>query len=243
MRYSSLGLGRGALDLWGAKELLGVCGWGEMGLILEVARGGLVVGRGDVMGPEGRCGAVGRAVVPVQVGVHGRESKWANSQAVFISVRFHFPELQHRVQQNKPKSVIHSLSAKLAIPSNPHLPIIALSCMLKSVQSSLACAHSYLVPSGAFTDGSAAFHPRKRGGWGNQLTGSGEHLFAGEHCVCPCHKAHHLFGLAQRLASSGKPDDRPGEDDPGSRNRSEHSRERYRLSNPVSIASESRKQQ
>ena len=68
-------------------EVVGVC------LILEIAWWVLTVGRGDIMGSEGVGGAVGWAVVPVRVSVHGGEGKVMNSQTVFISARFHFPEL------------------------------------------------------------------------------------------------------------------------------------------------------
>ena len=73
-------------------------------LAWEVARRGLVEGWSGVLGNERVWGAAGWAVVPVQVSVHGGEGKLTltNSQAVFISARFHFPELQHGVQQNKP---------------------------------------------------------------------------------------------------------------------------------------------
>ena len=64
-----------------------------------------MVGLGEVVRTEGGDKAVRRTVVPVcRASVHGGEGKSTNSQTVFISARFHFPELQHRVQQNN-KSV------------------------------------------------------------------------------------------------------------------------------------------
>lgn len=79
-------------------------------------------------------------------------------------------------------------------------------------------------------------HPNEE----RRLTGRREHLFAGEHGIRSCHKAHRLLRLAQRLSSSGEADDCLGKDNSGSRDRSEHSLERYRLSNPVSTTGESR---
>ena len=78
-----------------------------------------MVARGDVMRTEGRNEVVGRTVIPVRAGVHRGEGKLANSQTVFISARFHFPEMQHRVQQNKPKSVGHSDSPPFCEASHP----------------------------------------------------------------------------------------------------------------------------
>lgn len=79
-------------------------------------------------------------------------------------------------------------------------------------------------------------HPNEE----RRLTGRREHLLAGEHGIRSCHKAHRLLRLAQRLSSSGEADDCLGKDNSGSRDRSEHSLERYRLSNPVSTTGESR---
>ena len=114
--------------------------------------------------------------------------------------------------------------------------------MGSSQRSPLASvARSYLIPRGASTRESAGLHLRANEG--ERLTGCREHLFASEHCVRSRHKAHHLFGLAQRLSSSGEPDDRLGKDDSSSRDRSEHSWEWHRLCDPVSTTSQSRRQQ
>ena len=116
------GLGCGALSLGRTKHPVGIRWRGEtVGVNLggEVAGRGLVVGGGDVVGTEGGDKAVRRTVVPVQrAGVHGGESKLTGSQAVFISARFHFPELQHRVQQNN-KSVVDSISPPFCEASHP----------------------------------------------------------------------------------------------------------------------------
>ena len=152
----------------------------------------------------------------------------------------------NKINLNSSVYPIHSLPAKLSIPSNPHLLIIALSCMLKKKKKiqygplSDVVDQPHLVPRGTFVIGfSCVAHltqTKKKG-----LTGCCEHLFASEHCVCSRHKAQHLFRFAQRLSSSGEADDRLGEDDSGSCNRSEHSRERHRLVNhPVNTTSQGR---
>ena len=75
---------------------LEACGLGVVvgvGLVRDVAWWGLTVGWRDVVWNEGIGGAVGLAVMPVRVSVHGGEGKLTKSQTVFISARFHFPEL------------------------------------------------------------------------------------------------------------------------------------------------------
>lgn len=146
----------------------------------------------------------------------------------------------NKINLNPLVNPIHALSAKLAIPSNPHLPIIPLSCVSSksSVQSALArrASRTSSQPEPAQTS------QRRRANEQGGLTGRRKHLFASEHRVRPCHEAHHLFRLAQSLSSGSEPDNRLGENDPGSRNRSEYSRERYRLNNAVRTPSQSRTQ-
>ena len=62
-----------------------------MNLALEIACWVLTVGRGHIIERIG--GDVGWAAVPVRVSVHEGEGKVTNGQTVFISARFHFPEL------------------------------------------------------------------------------------------------------------------------------------------------------
>jgi hypothetical protein len=85
--------------------------------------------RGDVVGR--------RTVVPVRIGVHEEEED--EETVGFYPNSFFFfrcSELRHRVRNkiNLNSSVlpIHFLPAKLSIPSNPHLLIIALSCTFKN---------------------------------------------------------------------------------------------------------------
>jgi hypothetical protein len=169
-------LGRRTLYLLRTKQLLRVCRRGKsVGIDLTWEVGGcLMVGWGDVTRTQGRDMAVGRAVVPVRVSVHGGESELTNSPTVFIPAQIHFPELQHRVQQNKPKFVGPSRFTPLPRSSpSPLIPICpSLPCPVCSDQRSppSSVGWSYLVPRRAFADESAVLHLRKRGG-GNDLQG------------------------------------------------------------------------
>lgn len=132
------GLWCGLLYLGGSEVLLGVCMCARMDVGISLS--GKITGRGlielwGVMMAQ-RGDVVGRwTVVPVRIGVHeeeGEETVGFYPNSFFFSCS----ELQHRVRNkiNLNSSVlpIHFLPAKLSIPSNPHLFIIALSCASKN---------------------------------------------------------------------------------------------------------------
>ena len=176
----------------------------------------------------------------------GERASYRTMSRRFISwLDIHFSRVatsgSNKINLNPILHPIHFPPAKLAIPSNPHLLIIALSCMFKNQLTPLSRmlpSHTSSHAEPSQTSQPCHIHPGKE----RKLTGCREHLFASEHRVRSCHKAHHLFRLAQRLSSSSEADDRLGKDDSGSCNRPEHTRERYRLTDPISTTSQSRAQ-
>lgn len=179
------------------------------------------------------------------MGVHARGGGEFDmtSYTVFIQPQlYQFLELRNRVQHkinlNPSVHSIRSLPAKLAIPSNPHLFIIALSCAFEISRSprSTSCMRSYLIPRGTFALQSVLL--RSHSIINRKLTGRRQHLFSSEHRICPRHKTHHLFRLTQILPSSRQADNRPRKHDASSRDRSKHCRKRYRLLNPISTVNQ-----
>ena len=129
----------------------------RVNLVWKITRRGLVV---QAAGTQRRDKArVGRAVVPVRVGVHGGESKLTQRRDGFYipAPFFSFSRVATSGSNKINLNSIHSLSAKLAIPFNPHLLIIVLSCASKisTFHPPMFPSPTYLIPRGAFADGSA----------------------------------------------------------------------------------------
>ena len=135
-------LGLKGLNRWWMEVLLRFWRGGvetRVSLVLVVTRSGLVISWGDIsMRAQRGDKGVGWAVTPVNMGVHGGESELGeNVQTVFIPARlffsFSFSRVatsgSNKINLNPLVNLIHALPAKLAIPSNPHLPIIVLSCV------------------------------------------------------------------------------------------------------------------